>query len=159
MDEGAPLSPAPLYRTIRARTLDWELTAHAEFSQVRTYKSGTEPKPLDLNPDLNLDVGLGPLLQALQHVFGTVTSTGVFIFLYALFYYYKCSSMSTGVFIFLYALFYYYKRSNMSGTLQTVEFFGYTILICYAFFLSLGTVSFFASLKFIRYIYVNLKMD
>eukprot|EP00058_Branchiostoma_floridae_P011604 XP_002597092.1 hypothetical protein BRAFLDRAFT_105034 [Branchiostoma floridae] len=67
--------------------------------------------------------------------------------------------MSTGVFIFLYALFYYYKRSNMSGTLQTVEFFGYTILICYAFFLSLGTVSFFASLKFIRYIYVNLKMD
>ncbi|XP_019641595.1 PREDICTED: transmembrane 9 superfamily member 1-like [Branchiostoma belcheri] len=69
------------------------------------------------------------------------------------------SAGSTGVFIFLYALFYYYKRSNMSGTLQTVEFFGYTILICYAFFLSLGTVSFFASLKFIRYIYVNLKMD
>merc|ERR550532_544413 len=69
------------------------------------------------------------------------------------------SAGSTGVFVFLYSLFYYFKRSNMSGMLQTVEFFGYTILSCYVFFLMLGTVSFFASLKFIRYIYVNIKMD
>ena len=66
---------------------------------------------------------------------------------------------STGLFVFLYSLFYYFKRSNMSGMLQTVEFFGYTLLTCYVFFLMLGTVSFFASLKFIRYIYVNIKMD
>ncbi|XP_041361751.1 transmembrane 9 superfamily member 1-like [Gigantopelta aegis] len=69
------------------------------------------------------------------------------------------SAGSTGLFVFLYALFYYFKRSNMSGMLQTIEFFGYTILTCYVFFLMLGTVSFFASLKFVRYIYVNLKMD
>ncbi|KAH3748749.1 hypothetical protein DPMN_183199 [Dreissena polymorpha] len=69
------------------------------------------------------------------------------------------SAGSTGLFVFLYALFYYYKRSNMSGLLQTLEFFGYTILTCYVFFLMLGTVSFFASLSFVRYIYVNLKMD
>ncbi|XP_046560989.1 transmembrane 9 superfamily member 1-like [Haliotis rubra] len=69
------------------------------------------------------------------------------------------SAGSTGVFVFLYALFYYFKRSNMSGMLQTVEFFGYTLLACFVFFLMLGTVSFFASLKFVRYIYVNLKMD
>lgn len=68
-----------------------------------------------------------------------------------------CSS--TGLFVFLYAMFYYFKRSNMSGMLQTIEFFGYTLLTCYVFFLMLGTVSFFASLKFVRYIYVNLKMD
>ena len=66
---------------------------------------------------------------------------------------------STGFFVFFYSLFYYFKRSNMSGLLQTVEFFGYTVLACYVFFLMLGTVSFFASLKFIRYIYVNIKMD
>ena len=66
---------------------------------------------------------------------------------------------STGMFVFLYALFYYYKRSNMSGFLQGLEFFGYTALTCYVFFLMLGTVSFFASLSFVRYIYVNLKMD
>ncbi|XP_052763793.1 transmembrane 9 superfamily member 1-like isoform X2 [Mya arenaria] len=69
------------------------------------------------------------------------------------------SAGSTGVFVFLYALFYYYKRSNMSGLLQSLEFFGYTALTCYVFFLMLGTVSFFASLTFVRYIYVNLKMD
>ncbi|XP_005109383.3 transmembrane 9 superfamily member 1 [Aplysia californica] len=69
------------------------------------------------------------------------------------------SAGSTGVFVFLYALFYYYKRSNMSGLLQTLEFLGYTALTCYVFFLMLATVSFFASLKFVRYIYVNIKMD
>jgi len=70
-----------------------------------------------------------------------------------------CLHRSTGVFVFLYALFYYFKRSNMSGALQSIEFFGYSFLACYVFFLMLGTVSFAASLKFIRYIYVNIKMD
>ncbi|KAK9398266.1 transmembrane 9 superfamily member 1 [Crotalus adamanteus] len=69
------------------------------------------------------------------------------------------SAGSTGLFIFLYSVFYYTRRSNMSGTVQTVEFFGYSLLTGYVFFLMLGTISFFASLKFIRYIYVNLKMD
>ncbi|KAJ7350992.1 Transmembrane 9 super member 1 [Desmophyllum pertusum] len=32
---------------------------------------------------------------------------------------------STSVFVFGYAMFYYYKRSNMSGMLQSVQFFGY----------------------------------
>lgn len=56
-------------------------------------------------------------------------------------------------------MFYFYKRSHMYGTLQTLEYFGYTILVCYIFFLALGTVSFFSSLKFVRYIYQNIKMD
>ncbi|KAG1714192.1 Transmembrane 9 superfamily member 1 [Nymphon striatum] len=66
---------------------------------------------------------------------------------------------STGFFVFLYAMFYYQKRSTMSGVLQFTEFFGNTILICYIFFLTLGTVSFLASLKFVRYIYQSIKMD
>lgn len=69
------------------------------------------------------------------------------------------SAGSTGAFVFLYSLFYYYKRSNMTGAMQTVEYFGYCLLICYISFLSLGTVGFFASLKFVRYIYVSVKMD
>uniref|UniRef100_UPI00398F4DF7 transmembrane 9 superfamily member 1 n=1 Tax=Pristiophorus japonicus TaxID=55135 RepID=UPI00398F4DF7 len=69
------------------------------------------------------------------------------------------STGSTGAFMFLYSVFYYFKRSNMSGAVQTLEFFGYSFLTCYVFFLMLGSVSFFASLQFIRYIYVNLKMD
>jgi len=66
---------------------------------------------------------------------------------------------STSVFVLLYAIFYYVKRSNMSGALQAAEFFGYTMLACYAFSMMLGAVSFFSSLWFIRYIYVNVKVD
>ncbi|GIY07918.1 transmembrane 9 superfamily member 1 [Caerostris extrusa] len=66
---------------------------------------------------------------------------------------------STSVFVFIYAAFYYMKRSNMEGFLQAVEFFGYTLLTCYVFFLMLGTVSFYASLRFVRYIYQNVKAD
>ncbi|XP_013790839.2 transmembrane 9 superfamily member 1-like, partial [Limulus polyphemus] len=70
-----------------------------------------------------------------------------------------CSAGSTAVFVFVYAMFYYFRRSNMDGTLQAVQFFGNTLLICYVFFLALGTVSFFASLQFVHYIYKNIKMD
>lgn len=69
------------------------------------------------------------------------------------------SAGSTGFFVFLYALFYFYKRSHMYGSLQTIEYFGYTLLVCYVFFLMLGTIGFFSSLTFVRYMYRNLKMD
>lgn len=69
------------------------------------------------------------------------------------------SAGSTGIFVFLYAVFYYFMRSQMSGTLQTCQFFGYALLVCYVFFLAQGTISFFSSLIFTRYIYSSIKMD
>lgn len=69
------------------------------------------------------------------------------------------STGSTGIFIFVYSVFYYHNRSNMSGLVQSVEFFGYSLLTAFVFSLMLGTVSFWASLAFIRYIYRSLKMD
>ncbi|KAK3871274.1 hypothetical protein Pcinc_023573 [Petrolisthes cinctipes] len=69
------------------------------------------------------------------------------------------SAGSTGGFVLLYCIFYYLKRSNMSGGLQTIEFVGWSLLTCYVFFLTLGSVSFFASLTFVKYIYRNIKMD
>lgn len=69
------------------------------------------------------------------------------------------TSGSTGFFILAYAFFFYIKRSNMYGGLQTIQFFGYTLLTCYMFFLMLGTIGYYSSLKFIRYIYLNIKMD
>ena len=59
----------------------------------------------------------------------------------------------------MYCFFYYMKRSNMSGGLQTIEFVGWSILTCYVFFLTLGAVSFFSSVCFVKYIYRNIKMD
>lgn len=47
----------------------------------------------------------------------------------------------------------------MSGLVQSMEFFGYSLLTAFVFSLMLGSVSFWASLVFIRYIYRSLKMD
>jgi transmembrane 9 superfamily protein 1 len=77
-----------------------------------------------------------------------------------------------------YAVFYFQVRSNMSGLLQvrlghchvvrstthclreqSVQFFGYTLMACYAFFLMLGTVGFYTSLYFVKYLYRNVKLD
>ena len=69
------------------------------------------------------------------------------------------TSGATGIFVFFYSVFYFYYRSQMSGFLQSIQFFGYTVLVCYVFFLTLGTIGFYASLRFTRYIYSNLKMD
>ena len=44
-------------------------------------------------------------------------------------------------------------RSDMSGLMQTSFFFGYNAVVCYAFFLMLGSVGFSASLMFVRHIY------
>lgn len=69
------------------------------------------------------------------------------------------TSGSAGLFVLAYACFFYIKRSNMYGGLQSIQFFGYTLLTCYMFFLMLGSVGYYSSLKFIRYIYLNIKMD
>uniref|UniRef100_A0A915IV59 Transmembrane 9 superfamily member n=1 Tax=Romanomermis culicivorax TaxID=13658 RepID=A0A915IV59_ROMCU len=69
------------------------------------------------------------------------------------------SFRSTGFFVLTYALFFYCQRSQMSGFFQTSQFFGYVFLVCYGFFISLGTVSFFASWKFVQYIYSNIKTE
>lgn len=69
------------------------------------------------------------------------------------------STGSTGLFIFVYSVFYYRNRSSMSGLVQTTEFFGYSLLTAFVFSLMLGSVSFWASLAFIRHIYRSLKMD
>jgi hypothetical protein len=66
---------------------------------------------------------------------------------------------STGVFIFLYAIFYFNHRSDMSGTLQSFYFFGYVSLLSYAFALMLGAVSFMVSHRFVRHIYSSIKID
>lgn len=66
---------------------------------------------------------------------------------------------STGLFIFAYSIFYYTYRSRMTGVLQTSFYFPYMFLVCYYFFIMLGTVGFYSSLIFIRRIYGGLKTD
>jgi len=66
---------------------------------------------------------------------------------------------STGLFIFAYSVFYYTYRSKMTGYLQISFYFPYMFLVCYFFFIMLGTVGYYSSLFFIRRIYGGLKTD
>ncbi|XP_051153010.1 transmembrane 9 superfamily member 5 [Andrographis paniculata] len=60
------------------------------------------------------------------------------------------SGGSTGIFMFAYCIYFYLKSSDMRGALQASFFLVYSGCLCYAFFLMLGTVSFQASLLFVR---------
>jgi len=66
---------------------------------------------------------------------------------------------STGIFIYIYSIFYYVYRSKMTGLLQGSFYFTYMLVVCYFFFILLGTVGFFSSLLFVRRIYKNVKSD
>jgi hypothetical protein len=66
---------------------------------------------------------------------------------------------STGVFIYGYCFYYFFARSDMSGFMQTAFFFGYMLMVCFGFFLMLGTVGWRASLMFVRHIYKAIKCE
>lgn len=65
---------------------------------------------------------------------------------------------STAIFMFGYCI-YFYARSNMNSFIQLSFFIGYNACMCYAFFLILGTISFHASLMFVRHIYHAVKSE
>lgn len=66
---------------------------------------------------------------------------------------------STGIFVYGYCFYYYIARSDMSGFMQTSFFFGYMGMVCFGFFLMLGTVGWRASLLFVRHIYKAIKCE
>lgn len=65
---------------------------------------------------------------------------------------------STAIFMFGYGI-YLYLRSNMKGIMQLVSFIGYNACMSYAIFLMLATISFHASLMFVRYVYRAVKSE
>jgi len=69
------------------------------------------------------------------------------------------SGAATGLFVYGYAVFYFFNRSDMSGVLQATFFFGYMLMISYAFSLMLGSVSFYMAMKFVRHIYLSIHID
>jgi hypothetical protein len=66
---------------------------------------------------------------------------------------------ATGVFVYIYSLYYFFKHSQMTGFLQTAVYFIYMLLASYAFFLVLGTTGFISSYLFVTSIYSNIKTD
>eukprot|EP01126_Amoeba_proteus_P060174 TRINITY_DN7930_c0_g2_i4.p1 TRINITY_DN7930_c0_g2~~TRINITY_DN7930_c0_g2_i4.p1 ORF type:complete len:208 (-),score=24.91 TRINITY_DN7930_c0_g2_i4:216-839(-) len=66
---------------------------------------------------------------------------------------------STGFWMLLYSLFYFYPGTDMDGVVQIAFYVGYQFTLCYIFFLALGSVGFLSSMYFVRYIYSNLHTD
>ena len=66
---------------------------------------------------------------------------------------------STGAFIYAYSFFYYNGKSTMGGLLQGSFFFGYMGVVSFVATLMLGSVGFYSSCFFVRYIYSRVKCD
>jgi hypothetical protein len=66
---------------------------------------------------------------------------------------------STALFIYAYCFYYWYARSDMNGLMQASFYFGYMLMVCYAFFLMLGSVGFRASLAFVKHMYKSIKCE
>ena len=69
------------------------------------------------------------------------------------------SGGSVGLFIYAYCFFYYFNHSGMTGFLQTAFYFGYMANVALGFFLVMGSVGFYSSWIFVRYLYGSIKTD
>jgi len=65
---------------------------------------------------------------------------------------------STSLFTFGYSAV-YWVQSQMSGFLQGSFYFGYVVIVCLSMFLMLGSLGYFGSSVFVKYIYSHLKLD
>ncbi|XP_076914066.1 transmembrane 9 superfamily member 4-like [Bidens hawaiensis] len=66
---------------------------------------------------------------------------------------------STGLYVYGYSIYYSLYLTEMNGFVEFALLFGYMACFGYGIFLALGTVGFYASLLFIRYLYSSIKCD
>jgi len=68
-------------------------------------------------------------------------------------------SGGSAVYVFLYALFYFHTQLSITAFVPTILFFGYTIIIVITFWILTGSIGFYASYRFVRMIYSQVKID
>jgi len=66
---------------------------------------------------------------------------------------------STGFYVFVYAVYYFYHKTNMTGFLQTAFYFGYMGLSSGVTYLLCGSLGFYGSNVFVKTIFQNVKVD
>mmetsp|Transcript_25090 Transcript_25090/g.39098 ORF Transcript_25090/g.39098 Transcript_25090/m.39098 type:complete len:145 (-) Transcript_25090:72-506(-) len=69
------------------------------------------------------------------------------------------SGASTAVYVFLYAVYFFFSKTKMTGFFQITFYFTYTFICCFALFLLCGTIGFIGSAVFVKRIYRNVKGD
>jgi len=69
------------------------------------------------------------------------------------------SAGSSGVYLFLYSMWYFVSKLNITGVVPTVLYFSYMAMVSITFFMLTGSIGFFACLWFVRRIYGAIKVD
>jgi len=69
------------------------------------------------------------------------------------------SGASTGLYVFLYSVYYYFTRTYMTGLLQAALYFGYMAIFSVTVAFLAGGVGYFAASAFVYKIYRNVKVD
>lgn len=65
----------------------------------------------------------------------------------------------TAFYLFVYCIHYFMTKLTITGTISTILYFGYTLIMVFLFFLLTGTIGFFACFWFVRKIYSVVKVD
>jgi len=65
----------------------------------------------------------------------------------------------TAFYLFIYCIHYFMTKLTITGTVSTILYFGYTLIMVFLFFLLTGTIGFFACFWFVRKIYSVVKVD
>eukprot|EP01120_Amphizonella_sp_Union-15-10_P007188 TRINITY_DN23_c0_g1_i1.p1 TRINITY_DN23_c0_g1~~TRINITY_DN23_c0_g1_i1.p1 ORF type:complete len:659 (-),score=111.43 TRINITY_DN23_c0_g1_i1:71-1984(-) len=69
------------------------------------------------------------------------------------------TSAASAFYMFLYAIFYFTTNLQISNFVSLVIYFGFSFIMCFAFFVLTGAVGFYSSYFFVRKIYGNLHFD
>ncbi|KAK4757564.1 hypothetical protein SAY87_018865 [Trapa incisa] len=69
------------------------------------------------------------------------------------------TSGSSALYLFLYATFYFFTKLEITKPVSGALYFGYMLIISYAFFVVTGTIGFYACFWFTRLIYSSVKID
>jgi len=69
------------------------------------------------------------------------------------------SGASTAGYVYIYAIYYFYKKTRMTGFLQICFYFGYTAMFCFGLALLTGAVGFLGAQYFVRRIYKMIHVD
>jgi len=69
------------------------------------------------------------------------------------------SAASTALYVYLYAIYYYFVKTNMSGFYQMCFYFGYMIMFSMGLGILCGAIGFIGTSVFVRKIYKNVKIE
>jgi len=66
---------------------------------------------------------------------------------------------ASALYMLLYSIFYFFTKSEIEKFVSGIIYFGYTLIMTFAFFVLTGTIGFYACLYFVRKIYGSIKVD